>query len=68
MFNSIHEECGVFGIFEPKPKMVGDTTYLGLCALQQRGQEACGLAVCEDGRTGREGDEGTWWWLWERGC
>ena len=49
MFNSIHEECGVFGIFEPKPKMVGDITYLGLFALQHRGQEACGIAVCDDG-------------------
>ena len=49
MFNSIHEECGVFGIYEPKQKKVGDLTYLGLFALQHRGQEACGIAVCDDG-------------------
>lgn len=41
---SIHEECGVFGIYDPK----GDcarTTYYGLYALQHRGQEACGIAT-----------------------
>ena len=49
MFDSIHEECGVFGIFENEPCNVGDITYLGLYALQHRGQEACGIAVCDDG-------------------
>ncbi len=49
MFDSIHEECGVFGIFENAPTNVGDTTYLGLYSLQHRGQEACGIAVCDDG-------------------
>lgn len=49
MFDSIHEECGVFGIFEPTPKNVGEITYLGLFALQHRGQESCGIAVCDDG-------------------
>ena len=53
MFNSIHEECGVFGIFEPKPKMVGDTTYLGLFALQHRGQEGCGIVVSNEGKLKR---------------
>ena len=41
---SIHEECGVFGIYNP----AGDcarTTYYGLYALQHRGQEACGIAT-----------------------
>ena len=49
MFNSIHEECGIFGIFEQKPMKVAESTYLGLYALQHRGQEACGIAVCNDG-------------------
>lgn len=49
MFNSIHEECGVFGIFEPNKTNVSETTYLGLYALQHRGQESCGIAVCDDG-------------------
>ncbi len=44
---SIHEECGVFGIWDP----AGDcarTTYYGLYALQHRGQEACGIAAIND--------------------
>ena len=44
---SIHEECGVFGVYDPK----GDcarTTYYGLYALQHRGQEACGIATTND--------------------
>ncbi len=49
MFNSIHEECGVFGIFENEDTNVGDTTYLALYALQHRGQESCGIAVCDNG-------------------
>ncbi len=49
MFNSIHEECGVFGIFEPDTANVAQTTYFGLYALQHRGQEACGIVVCDDG-------------------
>ena len=49
MFNSIHEECGVFGIFEKENTTVASTTYYGLYALQHRGQESCGIAVCNDG-------------------
>ena len=40
----IHEECGVFGIYDP----MGDcakSAYYGLYALQHRGQEACGIAT-----------------------
>lgn len=49
MFNSIHEECGVFGIFENKTTYVARTAYLALYALQHRGQESCGIAVNDDG-------------------
>ncbi len=41
---SIHEECGVFGIYDPSGNCAR-TTYYGLYALQHRGQEACGIAV-----------------------
>lgn len=49
MFNSLHEECGVFGIFENATTSVAQTTYLALYALQHRGQESCGIAVNDDG-------------------
>ena len=47
MLEPIHEECGVFGIYDSN----GDcarTTYYGLYALQHRGQEACGIAATND--------------------
>lgn len=49
MFNSIHEECGVFGIFMPKTCNIAEDVYLALYALQHRGQESCGIAVNDDG-------------------
>lgn len=49
MFNSLHEECGVFGIFENKTTYVAQSVYHGLFALQHRGQESCGIAVNDDG-------------------
>lgn len=45
--DQIHEECGVFGIFNREAESV-DTArcvYYALYALQHRGQEACGIAV-----------------------
>lgn len=49
MFDSIHEECGVFGIYEKTPKNAAQSVYSGLFALQHRGQESCGICVCDDG-------------------
>ena len=49
MFNNLHEECGVFGIFENKTSYVAHSVYLALYALQHRGQESCGIAVNDDG-------------------
>lgn len=49
MFNSIHEECGVFGVFENNTTNIANKVYLGLYALQHRGQEACGITVCDMG-------------------
>ena len=45
----MHEECGVFGIWSPVRKSVPREIYLGLYALQHRGQESCGIAVSCDG-------------------
>ncbi len=49
MFDSLHEECGVFGIFEKERTDAASSVYFGLYALQHRGQESCGIAVCDDG-------------------
>ena len=46
---SIHEECGVFGVYSPKPGNVAALAYYGLYALQHRGQEGCGIVVNDDG-------------------
>lgn len=47
MFHDIHEECGIFGIFgHPE---AANLTYLGLYALQHRGQEGAGICS-SDGR------------------
>ncbi|MBI5183862.1 MAG: amidophosphoribosyltransferase [Nitrospinae bacterium] len=47
MFNKFHEECGLFGIYN-HPE-ASNITYLGLHALQHRGQESCGI-VSSDGK------------------
>src|SRR6201987_6277144 len=41
--------CGVFGVYAPR-RDVARLTYFGLYALQHRGQESAGIAVCEQGR------------------
>lgn len=46
---SVHEECGVFGIWQKETGLVALDTYYALYALQHRGQESCGIAVCDDG-------------------
>ncbi len=40
----LHEECGVFGIYDFDGGNVA-SVYYGLLALQHRGQESCGIAV-----------------------
>ena len=46
---SIHEECGVFGVYSRTTEDVASLVYYGLYALQHRGQEGCGIVVNEDG-------------------
>ena len=40
-----HEECGVFGIYQPEGGDIARLCHLGIFALQHRGQESCGIAV-----------------------
>lgn len=46
---SIHEECGVFGVFSTRQEDVASLVYYGLFSLQHRGQESCGIVVNDDG-------------------
>ncbi len=47
MFDKFHEECGVFGVYGHPD--ASNLTYLGLYALQHRGQESAGI-VSSDGK------------------
>lgn len=44
--DKLKEECGVFGIYSPAQDNIAQSIYYGLCALQHRGQESAGIAVC----------------------
>ncbi|MFV1951763.1 MAG: amidophosphoribosyltransferase [Nitrospinota bacterium] len=46
MFDKFHEECGLFGIYN-HPE-AANITYLGLHALQHRGQESCGIVSSDN--------------------
>lgn len=48
MTDRLHEECGVFAMFDNDGFDVAGTTYAGLFALQHRGQESAGIAVNKD--------------------
>jgi amidophosphoribosyltransferase len=43
----LHEEFGVFGVYDLDGKDVVSSIYYGLFALQHRGQESCGIAVSD---------------------
>lgn len=45
--DELHEECGVFGAYDLCGGQVASSIYYGLFALQHRGQESAGIAVCD---------------------
>ncbi|MGN0984392.1 MAG: amidophosphoribosyltransferase, partial [Gemmiger sp.] len=46
----LHEECGVFGIYDSTGRTdMASAVYSALYALQHRGQESCGIALNVDG-------------------
>jgi amidophosphoribosyltransferase len=45
MFDKLKEECGIFGIF--RHPEAANLAYLGLYALQHRGQESAGIATAD---------------------
>ncbi|MCQ2798750.1 MAG: amidophosphoribosyltransferase [Bacilli bacterium] len=56
IFNTLHEECGVFGVFNVEK--ASELAYFGLHALQHRGQEGCGMVVSEQGKMSVRKGEG----------
>jgi amidophosphoribosyltransferase len=44
--DSLHEACGVFGVYSPTED-VARVTFFGLYALQHRGQESAGIATTD---------------------
>ena len=52
MIDKPREKCGVFGIYT-KDKEAAKDIFFGLTALQHRGQESAGMALCDtDGEKG----------------
>ena len=48
MLDKFHEECGIIGVFgHPE---AANLAYLGLYALQHRGQESAGIVASDDGK------------------
>ena len=56
--SKIHEECGLFGIYNREIGDVAAACYYGLFALQHRGQESAGITVNERGRLRTHKDAG----------
>ena len=56
--NHIHEECGVFGIYNKAQADLASDCYYALFALQHRGQESAGITVNEKGRLRTHKDAG----------
>src|SRR4051812_15839320 len=48
MFDKFHDECGVFGVLNHEN--AANIVYLGLYALQHRGQESAGIASVSSDR------------------
>lgn len=43
--HEIHDECGVFGVYDERAEEIGRLAFLALNALQHRGQHAAGMAI-----------------------
>ncbi|MEG0952539.1 MAG: class II glutamine amidotransferase, partial [Niameybacter sp.] len=48
--DTLHEECGVMGVYLNNAQEAANYVYYGLFALQHRGQESAGITVNNEGR------------------
>ncbi|WP_053985493.1 amidophosphoribosyltransferase [Niameybacter massiliensis] len=48
--DTLHEECGVMGVYLNNEQEAANYVYYGLFALQHRGQESAGITVNNEGR------------------
>lgn len=48
--DTLHEECGVIGVYLNERIDAGNYVYYGLYALQHRGQESAGITVNKEGK------------------
>ena len=58
MFDNLHEECGLFGIYDTSGVDCARGAYYALYALQHRGQESAGIAVNDGGTILNHKDSG----------
>jgi amidophosphoribosyltransferase len=59
MFDKIHEECGIFGIYDPSKRLdVAHITYTAMYALQHRGQQSSGISINNNGMLYTHKDSG----------
>lgn len=58
LFDSVQEECGIFGLYSEENLDTFSLSQFGLFALQHRGQEACGITVMKDGKMTNVKEEG----------
>ena len=56
--SKLHEECGVFGIYNDQQADLASDCYYALFALQHRGQESAGITVNQRGRLRTHKDAG----------
>lgn len=64
--DKMEEECGIFGIYSSDNDKIGSLTYLGLLALQHRGQESAGISVIQNNKIRGHKDMGLASWVFKK--